>query len=386
MNDIVADGPSEWANSESPKSRLDAMTLSGFKTIEKLSDFKPGPLTVLIGPNGAGKSNFISFFRLLSWALASPGNLQLHVGSLGGAGALLHGGPEKTHEMEAEISISTSAGENRYLFRLVYAAGDALIFADERFRFSRRGPAGPAPWIELGAGHREPNLINRADAGDKTAGVILSLLRKIKVYQFHNTSFNARMRGKWDIEDNRWLKEDAANLAPFLRRLRDHENKSYLRVVENIRLILPFFADFAFESENGSLLLSWTERGGDRVFNASQAADGMLRIMALVSLLLQPERDFPGVLILDEPELGLHPFAINVIGGLIRSAATKTQVVVATQSTALIDCFEPEDIVVVERTAQGTELKRLDGGTLKEWLERYSLSELWEKNVIGGRP
>ena len=175
-------------------------------------------------------------------------------------------------------------------------------------------------------------------------------------------------------------------MAPFLWRLKRQENKYYQRIIETTRLILPFFADFELEPEKGSLLLSWRERNSDRVFNASQAADGMLRIIALVTLLLQPERDLPGVLILDEPELGLHPYAINIIGGLIRSASIKTQVIVATQSMPLIDCFEPQNVVVVERQERESKFQRLDDKALRDWLKNYSLSELWEKNVIGGRP
>ena len=367
------------------RQKLQRMILKGFKTVHELKDFEPGALTVLIGPNGAGKSNFISFFRLLSWSLASPGNLQVHVGELGGASALLHDGPAKTREIEMEMILTTEAGENQYAFRLVYAAGDTLIYADERYRFSRPGPT-LAPWKGLDAGHRESKLIARAGDGDVTARTILALLRKMIVYQFHNTSATARMRGKWDVEDNRWLKEDAANIAPFLRRLQNDESKFYQRIVETIRLILPFFADFELEPGNGRLLLSWRELNCDRVFNASQAADGMLRVIALITLLLQPERDLPDLLILDEPELGLHPYAINIIGGLIRSISVHTQVILATQSTSLIDCFAPQDIVVVERKRRESMFHRLDEQVLEEWLKEYSISELWEKNVLGGRP
>jgi predicted ATPase len=368
------------------RNRLRKLTLRGFKTIRELEDFEPGPLTVLIGPNGAGKSNFISFFRMLSWTLAAPGNLQAHVAELGGASALLHDGPEVTREIDAELTIVTDSGENQYAFRLVYAAGDTLIYTDERYRYSRTDVSGRADWMGLDAGHRESKLIEKAEEGDRTARTILLLLRKMVVYQFHNTSATARMRGKWDVEDGRWLKEDGANIAPFLYRLHNGDPKSYQRIVETIRLILPFFADFEFEPNYGKLLLSWREKNCDRVFNASQAADGMLRVMAMVTLLLQPERDLPDVLILDEPELGLHPYAINVIGGLIRSAATNTQVIVATQSMPLVDCFKPEDVVVVERKERESQFQRLDTDRLQEWLEDYSLSELWEKNVIGGRP
>ncbi|RCK79048.1 MAG: hypothetical protein OZSIB_0390 [Candidatus Ozemobacter sibiricus] len=194
------------------------------------------------------------------------------------------------------------------------------------------------------------------------------------------------MRCRWNVEDNRWLKEDAANIAPFLLRLRENEPRCYRRIVETIRLILPFFADFELDPENGRLLLKWRERGSDLVFDASQAADGMLRVMALVTLLQQPESDLPHVLILDEPELGLHPFAINVIGGLVRAVATHVQVIVATQSSAFLDCFEADHVVVVERKGRETELKRLEANSLNEWLSEYSLSEIWEKNIFGGRP
>jgi len=214
----------------------------------------------------------------------------------------------------------------------------------------------------------------------------LSLLQKIIVYQFHNTSDTARIRGIWNIDDNRWLKEDAANIAPVLFRLKEEDNRCYQRIVDTVRLILPFFSDFALEPQYNRLLLSWRERNSDRIFSVSQASDGMLRVVSLITLLLQPERDLPNVLILDEPELGLHPYAINIVGGLIRAASTKIQVIVATQSTALVDCFEPADIVVVEREGRRSIFRQLNAETLEEWLEDYSLSELWEKNVLGGRP
>ena len=367
--------------------RLTRITLRGFKTIRELTDFEPGPLTVLIGPNGAGKTNFISFFRMLSWALAPPGNLQEHIGELGGASALLHDGPARTPQMEAALVLSTDDGENEYQFRLFYAAGDTLIYADEGFRFSPSDvPPELCRWTNLGAGHREAQLIARAERGDKTPGFILGKLRKIIVHQFHNTSATARMRNKWDVEDARWLKEDGANIAPFLFRLKNEQPGHYRRIVETIRPILPFFADFEFEQEHGKMLLRWRERGSDRVFNASQAGDGMLRLMALVALLQQPESDLPDVLILDEPELGLHPYAIETLAGLIRSVSTQVQVILATQSVALIDRFEPEDIVVVDRSGRESAFRRLGRQELDSWLAEYTMSELWEKNIIGGRP
>lgn len=368
------------------RNRLEAITLKGFKTIRELDDFSPGPLTVLIGPNGAGKSNFISFFRMLSWMLVEPDHLQTHVAEQGGASKLLHDGPAITREIEAQLTIKTASGDNQYHFRLFFAAGDILIFADERYRFSRTDHPGKARWNETGAGHRDPQLLAHANSDD-TARVILSILKRFNVYQFHNTSTTARIRTKWNINDNRFLKEDGANIAPLLYRLKSEEGQYYQRIVDNLRLILPFFSDFELEPEYRSLLLAWRERGSDQIFDVSQASDGMLRAIALVTLLLQPEETLPDLLILDEPELGLHPYAINVIGGLIRAVSEKAQVIIATQSTAFVDCFELDDIVVVEREGRESVFRRQEStDALEEWLEEYSPSEIWEKNVIGGRP
>ena len=367
------------------RNRLDKITLKGFKTVKSLENFEPGPLTALIGPNGVGKSNFISFFRMMSWALADPDNLPFYISQQGGASALLRDGPSITPQMEAELTLLTDRGQNQYAFRLFHAAGDTLIFAEENYRFSDLSFSRLADWTGTGAGHRYPQIIERA-VGDTTARVILDIMRRINVYQFHNTSETARIRGKWHMNDGRYLKEDAANIASVLFRLRETDGRCYQRIVDTIRLILPFFSDFELAPDYGSLFLQWRERNSDQIFSVSQASDGMLRVIALVTLLLQPEQDLPDVLILDEPELGLHPYAINIVGGLISAVAARTQVIVATQSMPLIDCFEPENIVVVERDGRSSTFRRLESKALDAWLADYSISELWEKNVIGGRP
>jgi predicted ATPase len=367
--------------------RLVNLTLHGFKSIRRLSNLSLGGMNVLIGANGAGKSNLISFFRLLGWAVApSPGNLQFQVSRVGGANSILHDGAAVTPQIEAHLEFETFTGTNEYQIRLSHAAPDTLIFADERFRFSHRDSLTKADWRRLGAGHREAGLIQEAETGNPTARVIRTLLQGCVVYQFHNTSETARIRQRWDVDDNRFLKEDGANLAPFLLRLRETEPNTYRRILETVRQIVPFFADFLLEPVGRTVLLQWRERHSDFVCSAHQASDGTLRTLALLALLLQPLRDLPDVLILDEPELGLHPYAINVVAGLLNSVALEKQVILATQSMNLIDYFEPEDVIVVERPDRESLFRRLDREQLREWLEEYSLGELWEKNVLGGRP
>ena len=367
--------------------RLKKLTLHGFKSIRSLDSFEPAPINVLVGANGSGKSNFISFFRLVSWMIAAPGNLQVHIASMGGANAVLHDGSDRTREIDAELQIETDRGRNDYAFRLFYAAGDTLVFAEEKYRFCPADKSSEFRWTNLGAGHREAKLIDAAERGNDTARVILSLVRKCVVYQFHNTSMTARLRGKWDGDDSRWLKEDGANLGAFLLRLRDEEPGYFHRIVETTRLVLPFFADYELARDGfGKVLLQWRERGSDVVFSAAQASDGMLRAMALLALLLQPEKDLPGVLILDEPELGLHPHAIGVVASLLRRASVHCQVLAASQSTAFVNQFAPEEIVVVDRKERESVFRRLDSRELEDWLKDYSIAELWEKNVFGGKP
>lgn len=364
--------------------KLTKVSLSGFKSIRRLNQLEFGDLNVLVGANGAGKSNFISFFRMLGWIVASLGNLQAFVGKSGSASSFLFEGSEITQHLEAELTFQTNTGENQYMFKLSYAAGDSFVFVDEQYRYSDTQKfTTTREWMPLGVGHKEAKLVQR---DDKTARFICGMLRRCVVYQFHNTAETSRIRQKWDLEDARYLKEDAANLAPFLYRLRESHFAYYQRVVETLRLVAPFFNDFFLEPDNGTLMLKWTEKNSDLVFGAHQASDGTLRVMALLALLMQPEDDLPSVLILDEPELGLHPYAITIVAGLLKSISRRSQIVLATQSPALVDQFEPKDVIVVDRPDRESIFRRLDEGDLRGWLEEYSLAELWEKNVIGGRP
>ena len=366
--------------------RLTNLTLRGFKSIQETSDFPVTERNVLIGANGSGKSNLISFFKLLNWMTPHTGNLQFQIGRMGGANAILHDGAAATQQIEAELTFDTDQGVNEYYMRLFHAAPDTLIFADERFRFSRAGWPRQARWIELGSGHKEAKILAKAAEGDSTAKTILHLLKNCVVYQLHNTSDTARIRQKWNKDDGRFLKEDGGNLAPFLYRLRESKPKHYMLILETVRQATPFFADFVLEPEGDTLLLQWRERDSDVVFGSHQASDGTLRFIALCSLLLQPEDALPDLIVLDEPELGLHPGAIAILAGLLKSASTHTGVVLATQSMTLVDYFDPEDIIVVDRVGRQSTFRRLKANRLSTWLDEYSLGELWEKNVIGGRP
>jgi predicted ATPase len=367
---------------------LKSLSLRGYKTYRDLENFEPGRLTVLVGANGAGKSNLISFFRLLYRMMASPGEFQLAVETAGGASKLLHDGPKKTEAMRTHLVLATESGTYAYEARLAYAAPDRLIFAKEMCRYQKFGNS-DSNRLDFGSGYRESLLVEKAVEGQDTARVVRNLLQNCQSYQFHDTSFTSGMRQRADRGDSLFLHSDGSNLAAFLCRLANGDETERLaakRIQDTARLLLPFLGEFVFDPSNGSLLLQWRERGTERIFDASQASDGMLRILALVALLCQPTAALPAIMLLDEPELGLHPQAIAVVASLIRQASHHAQIVVATQSAALVDEFALHEIVIARRSGRETILERLKESDYKEWLQEYSAGELWRKNVLGGGP
>lgn len=338
---------------------------------------------MLIGPNGAGKSNFISFFKFLSWMLNSDGKLREYVSYLGGANDILHDGADVTKSIDAHIELETKAGIHEYQFSLMFAKPDNLVFREELYRFSAKKFDSRPEWSNCGVGHVEAKL---PEVNNDSARTILNLLRKLIVYQFHNTSDTAPMRLKWSQADGRWLKQNGENLGSFLYRLQNEEKPYYTRIVKYLRLVLPFFDDFDLYPEFGQILLRWKEKGTNKVFNAGQASDGMLRTIALISLLGQNPKDLPAVLFLDEPELGLHPSAIDAVAGLIKAASSHCQVFVATQSISLVNNFELDDLVVIDRKGRNSTYHRPDTAYLQAYLDEFSTGQIWEKNIIGGRP
>ena len=368
---------------------LQSLHLEGLKSIKEMQ-LELKALNVLIGANGAGKSNLISFFRLLNYMMS--GNLQGYVGLQGGADSLLHYGSKETTQMKAELLFNTNSGSNRYKFQLTAAANDILIFTDEAISFTAKNSIHEAPLRSLGAGHKETALSQGDELGKshaKTAKVIRHLMESWRVYHFHDTSSEAKIKKQGYVEDNRYLRDDAGNLAAFLYAMKQTQPKYYGRIIQVLQQVAPFFGDFVLEPSRLNsqyITLNWKERDTvkDATFGPHQLSDGTLRMAALVTLLLQPQ--LPELIIVDEPELGLHPYALGVLASLLQSVSQKTQLLVSTQSAALLNYLEPQDVIVVDRENGQSVFRRLDEQSLVQWLEEYSLGELWDKNVFGGRP
>jgi len=364
---------------------LDRIEVSGFKSIRELKlDLRS--LNVLIGANGSGKSNFIEIFEVLNNVVA--GNFQLYVAVKGGANSLLYYGQKTTEEVEIKLLY----GPNAYCCTWVPAANDTLVFRNERIDYYKPETSPPLSDFSASAGHKESRMSENAESlPDEMQSEVLDSLKSWKVYHFHDTSQSATVKKARDINDNIYLRPDAGNLAAFLFLLRKTKNEYYVAIRDTVRLVAPFFDDFLLrprpENEN-MIRLEWREKWSDYPFQAYHLSDGTLRFICLASLLLQPE--MPSTILIDEPELGLHPYAIVVLAALMKSVAKRTQLIVSTQSVSLVNQFEAEDLLVVERKERDhkyeTAIRRVDSEKLGAWLEEYALGELWEKNVLGGRP
>ena len=361
------------------------LTIEGFKSIRKLEDFELRSLNVMIGANGAGKSNFVGFFRLLREIIDH--RLQLAVTTEGGADALLFMGPKVTQQIVARLHF----GMNGYEFVLKPTVDNRLVFADEAtlYQGSRRS---------LGSGQTEARLKDIKDAPGVFAkhGVphyVYGAVSSWVVYHFHDTSSTAGVRRQGPINDNVSLRPNADNLAAYLYRIQSTHADIYRKIRDVVRLAAPFFDDFKLRPvpTNTELIqLEWSQRDSDYVFRPSQLSDGTLRFICLATALLQPS--LPETVLFDEPELGLHPYALTLLANLFQQAAkafgsfVSKQVIVSTQSAPLLSEFAPEDVIVVERAQGQSSFRRLESGNLSDWLQEYSLGELWQKNVLGGRP
>lgn len=325
-----------------------------------------GRLNVVVGANGAGKSNLVRAFEFLG--RMADEELSLFVGLNGGASALMY-------DRVQRILFVVSGGSISYEATLLPGANDELIFGSETV-------AAGEP-VYIGGGQRE-SLLPQA----RSAPAAMAMLRRLagcRAFHFHDTSRDAPVKQYVPTADNLTLHGDASNLAAVLLSLRDTEPTAYRRIVGTVNQVAPFFRDFVLQPEsNDRIRLRWRQVDSDTVFSAHQMSDGTLRYICLATLLLQPE--LPALVVLDEPELGLHPFAIMQLADLLRQASTRSQVLFATQSVTLISQFELDDVIVAEREDGASVFRRPDRERLAQWLADYSLGELWEKNLLGGGP
>lgn len=363
---------------------LKSLSVAGFRSIRDLQAFPLRRLNVLVGANGAGKSNFVEFFRMLRAMFQD--NLQGFVTQAGGADGLFFEGPQRTRELAATLEF----GENRFGFTLEPTPGGDLAVKEVRAAYTGGTKAQqtlPLRSREAQLGSWKDEKSGWTDRPSYRAFIFAAISRWV-VYHFHDTSALAPMRRDGSVEDFRELRPGADNLAAFLRHMREAQPSRYQRIRETIQIIAPFFDDFLLEprkkGEAEHVRLDWRQRGSTFPYQPWQLSDGTIRFIALVTALLQPEP--PATLVVDEPELGLHPTALQVLAALMHEASQHTQLVVSTQSPLLVDNFEPGDIIVVRRQGNESAFERLAEADLERWLDEFSLGDLMRKNVVETGP
>ena len=353
---------------------LRKVTIAGFKSIEH-AELELGDLNVVIGANGSGKSNLIGVFRLLERVLTH--NLQLYVASEPDR-FLFHG-----RKTTPALSLDFAFDQNAYGFTLK-AAQDSLIFEYERVEYRGYWNYGEP----IAVGHKESKLEESAQSyRNKIPKFVFPKVRNLVVYHFHDTSDTSAAKQTVDLDDNRFFRPNAANLPAYLYWLQVKHPVQFRHIEEHIRLVAPFFEQFVLapsKLNERKIKLEWRQKGSEAYFDAYSLSDGTLRFICLATLLLQPNP--PALILLDEPELGLHPFAIRILAEMLEAASQRVQVLLATQSVTLLNNLALRDLIIAENDGLKTSFNRLDEETLKGWLDDFSLGELWEKNVLGGRP
>ena len=369
---------------------LRTLALSGYRSYNNdlaHNKIEFNDINIIIGANGAGKSNLISFLEMISFMMTR--GLRAYVARQGGTQPLFHFGAEQTDKICGELLIHDAGQtkEDMYSFTLERSATDQLFFAQEHMSFQDGWHFQPY-MRDFGVGHLESGL---ADATESTPRTLRTYLERLRVFHFNDTTINGRIRSNSSMSDGAYLRSDGGNIASFLYNMRENPDftKYYERILRNIRIVLPQFYDFVLEpNPNGYLPLNWRQAGCEEIFGPHQFSDGALRFVALTTLLLQPAPTAPMTIILDEPEIGLHPYAISILAKQIRMASKTSQIIVSTQSPLLLNEFSCEDVITAEYDSinRCSILKRHKETELREWLKEYTLGELWEKNVLGGLP
>ncbi|ACF44687.1 AAA family ATPase [Pelodictyon phaeoclathratiforme] len=372
------------------KGAIRKISINGYKSIRELKEFELRDLNIIIGANGSGKSNLVQVFQLLM-AMSGKG-MQKFILENGGADNFLHNGPRNTPAISMEFEFESHSdyrqGSNYYRFDLTPTVDDTFLVIEERKYVTTN-------WRPYGSPSLESRLEDEQEEPSATGGhgvgyFVYRSIANWMVYHFHDTSSSAPMRRYQIIENNAKLGSDGGNIAPFLLKLKTGNKfpapSYYKEIINTVRLVMPFFDDFRLDvlkmGEAEKVKLSWQQKGSDFPMQPYHLSDGSIRFICLATALLNPFP--PSVIVIDEPELGLHPEAIRILGELIRDAAKRTQIIVATQSPLLLDQFSIEDIVVVNRREGQSVFERLHRADFDEWLENYSVGELWSRNIIAG--
>jgi predicted ATPase len=386
------------------------------------------PLNVLIGANGSGKSNL---FEALSILHAAPTNLEAVVGAAGGlaelswkgAGAEEGQGPTVECEVPLPFGVGISSpdpirGRPPLTYRMNLAPVTPFAGWTTREVIGDKAVGGKAPrnyfsaTTGLGAqilvrqhqdraGRREMQELASGDEYNPAQSILSQrkdprqypeltylgrALADIYFSRSPNFGHNSPLRGPQRADLPRgFLLEDGSNLGMVLNQLMSSPATKRV-LLDRLKQFCPDVEDVVTSVVAGTVETMFHERGLSGPIPSTRLSDGTLRYLCLLTILCHPEP--PPLVCIEDPELGLHPDILCRVGELLIEASQKTQLIVTTHSDTLVSAFSeiPEAVVVCQKDATGTRLRRLEPERLKEWLEKYSLGELWSMGETGGNP
>lgn len=354
--------------------KLQTLTLKGFKSIRSIDALAFADINIVLGPNGAGKSNFVGFFPFI--ARLAREELQDYVAKQGGLEKLLFFGPKTTEKLE----IHFRSDLNEYSAILVPTEEGRLVFLDEICQYLDFS-------YDISVSHQLETQLRRTQHGGRIPRQIYEPIENWRVYHFHDTSAFAPLRSLARLTEPERLDADGGNLAAFLYYLQETHPQVLGAVTDALRRVAPFFGGFVLRPEAlnpDTIRLRWRHRGRDPLFDVSDLSDGTLRFIALAALLLQP--DPPSTIVLDEPELGLHPAALAEVAALMHEVAPRVQIIAATQSPTFANHFGWRDVIMVDRVDEASTFRRLTEDEVAPWAVDHGIGDMWERNLIGGRP
>jgi len=377
------------------------------------------PLNVLVGPNASGKSNLIEAVGLLR---AATTDLRAPIARGGGVREWLWKGTEQEPWATIEVSVYYPHGRQALRYRLSFGAGGQRFeLKDETIENerSRSGETQPYFFYRYQDGHpvlniRQGERDQGCESSVEVPRVERSLQREevkpdvsilaqrrdpdqypeitylgdqfgaLRLYRELDVGPHSPVRGAQQADlPNDFLDETASNLGLVLNDLK-LRSTVWPEIIGRLRQFHEKAEDIDVGVQAGQVQVFVRERGYDRPIPATRLSDGTLRYLCLLAVLCHPAP--PPLICVEEPEIGLHPDVFPSLAELLVEAAQRTQLIVTTHSDTLVSALSdvPESILVCEQEEGGTVLRRLDGASLKKWLEAYSLGELWRMGEIGG--
>lgn len=408
---------SDWSVEQqaaiSTPTRLTELSCWGFRSYpdrDMVRALTMTPLSVLIGPNSSGKSNLLDMLLLISEA--ADQKLSDGVRRRNGMRSILwqNGAKEFGWELVLAAEGAFAAEEGPLHYRVVVRPrGESPSIALEEVaveaksgtrvllsamngavRLRAEGKPQLGPETPLTSDSELAISQIRDPQNYPTLSRLRDYLASWAIYREFLTDEQSKMRQPQVASADTQLQPHGENLIAVLHQI---NNRTQYRpyntgIRELLRLAFEDFEELYFPAEpgaSGKIGLAWKDRSLSGDLDVSQLSDGMLRFLALSTLLAAP--DLPPLVCVDEPEIGLHPALLHLVAGMAEKASARTQVILTTHSTQLINSLSrPEYVTVVERDKGATTLRRLDAGKLGAWLRDFTLGELWLQGEIGGRP